>query len=222
MRIRSWQGNPLHLLLLSLRPVMAGPQYTTSYTVAFLSPDPVTMYLSSGETSQLSTDEDSLDWEPGRKQGHAARRERRRYDDGWMDGDRWRGRGRERERLEKDMSHHLILSHSRHICISKQFAIIFKQTTARLQDADSFICFSVKQAALYLLFSPLSVSLWRQAASLTAGLSITGSTLLMAAQLPFFSGTCLQDQTWTPGYRGSEVSHYSLSLSFFYSAISHS
>lgn len=36
-------------------------QYTTSYTVAFLSPDPVTMYLSSGETSQLSTDEDSLD-----------------------------------------------------------------------------------------------------------------------------------------------------------------
>lgn len=37
------------------------PQYTTSYTVAFLSPEPVTMYLSSGETSQLSTDEDSLD-----------------------------------------------------------------------------------------------------------------------------------------------------------------
>lgn len=38
------------------------PQYTTSYTVAFLSPEPVTMNLSSGETSQLSTDEDSFDW----------------------------------------------------------------------------------------------------------------------------------------------------------------
>lgn len=33
----------------------------TSYTVAFLSPDPVTIYLSSAEMSQLSTDEDSLD-----------------------------------------------------------------------------------------------------------------------------------------------------------------
>lgn len=33
----------------------------TSYTVAFLSPEPVTMYLSSTEMSQLSTDEDSLD-----------------------------------------------------------------------------------------------------------------------------------------------------------------
>lgn len=43
--------------------VVLAPQYTTSYTVAFLSPEPVTMYLSSGETSQLSTDEDSLDWE---------------------------------------------------------------------------------------------------------------------------------------------------------------
>lgn len=34
----------------------------TSYTVAFLSPDPVTMYLSSTDISQLSTEEDSLDW----------------------------------------------------------------------------------------------------------------------------------------------------------------
>ena len=30
--------------------------------MAFLSPDPVTMYLSSAEISQLSTDDDSLDW----------------------------------------------------------------------------------------------------------------------------------------------------------------
>ena len=36
-------------------------QYITSYTVAFLSPDPVTIYLSSVEISQLSTDEDSFD-----------------------------------------------------------------------------------------------------------------------------------------------------------------
>lgn len=34
----------------------------TSYTVAFLSPDPVTMYLSSTDISQLSTEDDSLDW----------------------------------------------------------------------------------------------------------------------------------------------------------------
>ena len=33
-----------------------------SYTVAFLSPDPVTMYLSSLLMSQLSTEEVSLDW----------------------------------------------------------------------------------------------------------------------------------------------------------------
>lgn len=46
-----------------------GPQYTTSYTVAFLSPEPVTMYLSSGETSQLSTDDDSLDCERGEEGG---------------------------------------------------------------------------------------------------------------------------------------------------------
>lgn len=30
--------------------------------MAFLSPEPVTMYLSSAEMSQLKTDEDSLDW----------------------------------------------------------------------------------------------------------------------------------------------------------------
>lgn len=34
----------------------------TSYNVAFLSPEPVTMYLSSVEMSQLRTDDDSLDW----------------------------------------------------------------------------------------------------------------------------------------------------------------
>lgn len=33
----------------------------TSYNVAFLSPDPVTMYLSSVEMSQLKTEDDSLD-----------------------------------------------------------------------------------------------------------------------------------------------------------------
>lgn len=33
----------------------------TSYTVAFLSPEPVTMNWSSVETSQLRTEEDSLD-----------------------------------------------------------------------------------------------------------------------------------------------------------------
>ena len=33
-----------------------------SYTVAFLSPDPVTMYLSSVEMSQLRTLDVSLDW----------------------------------------------------------------------------------------------------------------------------------------------------------------
>lgn len=31
--------------------------------MAFLSPDPVTMYLSSTDMSQLNTEEDSLDWE---------------------------------------------------------------------------------------------------------------------------------------------------------------
>jgi len=36
-------------------------QNITSYRVAFLSPDPVTMYLSSAEMSQHSTDDDSLD-----------------------------------------------------------------------------------------------------------------------------------------------------------------
>lgn len=33
----------------------------TSYRVAFLSPEPVTMYLSSVEMSQHNTDEDSFD-----------------------------------------------------------------------------------------------------------------------------------------------------------------
>lgn len=37
-------------------------QKITSYKVAFLSPDPVTMYLSSLEMSQHRTDEDSLDY----------------------------------------------------------------------------------------------------------------------------------------------------------------
>lgn len=40
----------------------------TSYSVAFLSPDPVTMYLSSVEMSQLSTEDDSLDC--NKKQGN--------------------------------------------------------------------------------------------------------------------------------------------------------
>ena len=39
-----------------------GAQYTTSYTVAFLSPEPVTMNLSLMEMSKLSTEDDSLDW----------------------------------------------------------------------------------------------------------------------------------------------------------------
>ena len=63
-------GQEVHVLLMKMMKRMRDPpppvwswppQYTTSYTVAFLSPEPVTMYLSSGETSQLSTDEDSLD-----------------------------------------------------------------------------------------------------------------------------------------------------------------
>lgn len=76
-------------------PVWSGPpQYTTSYTVAFLSPEPVTMYLSSGETSQLSTDEDSLDWGGG---------------------------GRERGEEERESRYDSLLNapHKRHICISK-------------------------------------------------------------------------------------------------------
>lgn len=40
----------------------------TSYSVAFLSPDPVTMYLSSVEMSQLKTEDDSLDC--NKKQGN--------------------------------------------------------------------------------------------------------------------------------------------------------
>lgn len=40
----------------------------TSYNVAFLSPDPVTMYLSSVEMSQLKTEDDSLDC--NKKQGN--------------------------------------------------------------------------------------------------------------------------------------------------------
>lgn len=42
-------------------------QYTTSYTVAFLSPEPVTMYLLFLEMSQLNTEEDSLDWDKERR-----------------------------------------------------------------------------------------------------------------------------------------------------------
>lgn len=50
-------------------------QYTTSYTVAFLSPEPVTMYLLFLEMSQLNTEDDSLDWDKerrgeGRPHGH--------------------------------------------------------------------------------------------------------------------------------------------------------
>lgn len=55
------EGGPAPKSVLSPPIWWRPPQYTTSYTVAFLSPEPVTMYLSSGETSQLSTDEDSLD-----------------------------------------------------------------------------------------------------------------------------------------------------------------
>lgn len=44
-------------------------QYTTSYTVAFLSPEPVTMYLLFLEMSQLNTEEDSLDWDKGEVRG---------------------------------------------------------------------------------------------------------------------------------------------------------
>ena len=44
------------------RGVVVGVQYMTSYRVAFLSPLPVTMYLSSTEMSQLNTDDDSFDW----------------------------------------------------------------------------------------------------------------------------------------------------------------
>ena len=40
----------------------AKSQYIISYTVAFLSPEPVTMYLSSVEMSQESTEEVSFDW----------------------------------------------------------------------------------------------------------------------------------------------------------------
>lgn len=36
-------------------------QKITSYSVAFLSPEPVTIYLSSAAMSQLKTDEDSFD-----------------------------------------------------------------------------------------------------------------------------------------------------------------
>lgn len=45
-------------------------QQITSQTVAFLSPEPVTMYLSSTEMSQLSTDEDSLDQKKNRNIFH--------------------------------------------------------------------------------------------------------------------------------------------------------
>jgi len=38
----------------------------TSYRVAFLSPEPVTIYLSSDEMSQQRTDEDSLDYKENR------------------------------------------------------------------------------------------------------------------------------------------------------------
>lgn len=41
--------------------------YKTSQTVAFLSPEPVTMYLSSVDISQLKTDDDSFDWKTTRK-----------------------------------------------------------------------------------------------------------------------------------------------------------
>jgi len=41
--------------------VVSMDQNITSYSVAFLSPDPVTMYLSSLEMSQHRTDDDSFD-----------------------------------------------------------------------------------------------------------------------------------------------------------------
>lgn len=43
--------------------VKSQSQYTTSYTVAFLSPEPVAMNLSSEDISQLSTEDDSFDCE---------------------------------------------------------------------------------------------------------------------------------------------------------------
>lgn len=118
------------------------------------------MYLSSGETSQLSTDEDSLDWEWARDTGtKPVEKERERARDVMID--RWRQMERSKHKdrdVRKDMTHHLILNHTRHICISKQSAIISKQTTPQLQDADSFVCFSVRHTAL-VLFYPLSRSL---------------------------------------------------------------
>ena len=42
-------------------------QYMTSYSVAFLSPEPVTIYLSSTDISQLNTDDDSFDWNERKK-----------------------------------------------------------------------------------------------------------------------------------------------------------
>lgn len=44
------------------RPARCVFQNITSYSVAFLSPDPVTMYLSSVEMSLHNTDDDSFDW----------------------------------------------------------------------------------------------------------------------------------------------------------------
>lgn len=114
MRIRSgWEANwsPSPILPKKTTPKSLsclfqshpGPQYTTSYTVAFLSPEPVTMYLSSGETSQLSTDEDSLDCDRvGVRHRHKPRQERQRERERCViDGDRRRDTITNKKMLEK-------------------------------------------------------------------------------------------------------------------------
>ena len=121
-----------------------------------------------------------------------------------IDGWRQMERNKHKEKdVRKDMTHQLILNHTRHICISKQSAIISKQTTPQLRDADSFVCLNVRHSSL-----SFSLFLWRDAASLTAGLSIASLRksdglyeLAKCTILFFFTPSVSESQTWAPGFR---------------------
>lgn len=141
-------------------------------------------------------------------QAQTQEREREMMIDGWRQMER--NKHKEKD-VRKDMTHHLILNHTRHICISKQSAIIFKQTTPQLRDADSFICFNVRHTALFLFFFPLSLSpercslincrFKRHQQHKSDGLrELAKCTILVFFFVPFLSSVS-ESQTWAPGFR---------------------
>lgn len=143
-----WQSNCLHPHPPNPCPPIKPPQSlcsVPSHLIPALSTPPHTPWPSCLLSPSLCT------CRPGRRHSSAqtrtpwtgSRRERERFVmiDGWRQMER--NKHKEKD-VRKDMTHHL-LNHTRHICISKQSAIISKQTSLQLQDADSCICFSVRR-----------------------------------------------------------------------------